>query len=410
MSLDKVPVHILLVDDDKTDRKAFERFVHKSRLPYIYDAVGSKREALELIETREFDVVVLDYHLGDGVGLDLVPELAETPVIFVTGAGSEEIAIQAMRRGATDYLVKDSERQYLTMLPNIIRGVIQRKEAEQALRKSEERYRGLAEFADAVIHNVGNVLNSVNASCESIAATLNRSRIGQLERVNHLLQSVSVETDFFVNHPKGKQIPDYLTGLKGKLTEEHEKISEEIDGILKRLLLVREIIETQQSHGKVREASEPLNLLEMVEDAIKVRRATLVRNRIQIAVDVSDALVVSAPKIKLTHILINLLKNAIDAICETDQEVRQVRVAAQLLENGDVQLLIADTGIGISDAVRERLFQHGFTTKKNGHGYGLHYCANIMKELGGRVEVESDGLGTGATVNLFFPSEGVSLR
>lgn len=402
MATDDRPVSVLLVDDDEIDRMAFERFVRKGSHPFDVVPAASKRAATALLAERAFDVVILDYHLGDGVGLDLLPDLGETPVIFITGGGSEEFAIQALSRGATDYMIKDAERHYLHLLPAAIRGVRERKAAEMELRRSEERYRQLAEFADTVIHNVGNVLNSVNASCESIMNILNRSRVGQLERVNQLLDHCKDETDFFSEHPKGKQIPDYLKGLQVKLDREHQSIQDETQGILKRLLLIREIIETQQSQGKVGDVGEMLLLSEIVEDAVKVRSSALQKYRIELSVDIPDGLRVFAPKVKLTHILINLLKNSIEAIADYHGSARRIGIHAKREADGRIQLDIDDTGIGIDETTYRGLFQHGFTTKKDGHGYGLHYCARVMKELKGEVRVHSDGYGAGATVTLIF--------
>nr|WP_279382556.1 hybrid sensor histidine kinase/response regulator [Acanthopleuribacter pedis] len=396
------PVNVLLVDDDDIDRMAFARFVRKGNHPFVVHEAASKRAAIALLAERAFDVVVLDYHLGDGVGLDLLPHLGDTPVIFITGGGSEEFAIQALSRGATDYMIKDADRYYLQLLPAAIRGVRERKAAELELRRSEERYRELAEFADTVIHNVGNVLNSVNASCESIMNILNRSRVGQLERVNQLLEHCRDETDFFTDHPKGKQIPDYLQGLQVKLDSEQQSIQEETQGILKRLLLVREIIETQQSQGKMREAGEPLVLSEIVEDALRVRAAALQKNGIDLEVVIPEGMQVFAPKIKLTHILINLLKNSIEAINEYAESTRKMWLLANQNEQEQVVLELRDTGVGIDEEAFKQLFRHGFTTKENGHGYGLHYCARVMKELGGEVKVFSDGYGKGARVSLLF--------
>ncbi|CAM2008358.1 ATP-binding protein [Acanthopleuribacter pedis] len=402
MTADIRPVNVLLVDDDDIDRMAFARFVRKGNHPFVVHEAASKRAAIALLAERAFDVVVLDYHLGDGVGLDLLPHLGDTPVIFITGGGSEEFAIQALSRGATDYMIKDADRYYLQLLPAAIRGVRERKAAELELRRSEERYRELAEFADTVIHNVGNVLNSVNASCESIMNILNRSRVGQLERVNQLLEHCRDETDFFTDHPKGKQIPDYLQGLQVKLDSEQQSIQEETQGILKRLLLVREIIETQQSQGKMREAGEPLVLSEIVEDALRVRAAALQKNGIDLEVVIPEGMQVFAPKIKLTHILINLLKNSIEAINEYAESTRKMWLLANQNEQEQVVLELRDTGVGIDEEAFKQLFRHGFTTKENGHGYGLHYCARVMKELGGEVKVFSDGYGKGARVSLLF--------
>lgn len=137
-------IRILLVENDEVDRMAVERLVRDKGLPYDLKTAASLAEGMEQINKFKFDVILLDYQLGDGTGLDLLKEIRETPVILVTGSGSEEIAVQAMREGAYDYLIKDPVRNYLTVLPSTVQNVILRKRAE------EEREKLIKELQDAL--------------------------------------------------------------------------------------------------------------------------------------------------------------------------------------------------------------------------------------------------------------------
>ncbi len=138
-------LRVLFIDDDDIDREAVERHIRKKHLPYLLQTAASESEALDALREGDFDVVLLDYDLGTATGLDLLPHTGDIPVIFVTGSGSEEIAIKAMRRGAYDYLIKDPDRNYLAVLPLTIRKVMEHKRAEVALKESEERYKELAD-------------------------------------------------------------------------------------------------------------------------------------------------------------------------------------------------------------------------------------------------------------------------
>ncbi|MDQ7798281.1 MAG: HD domain-containing phosphohydrolase [Candidatus Edwardsbacteria bacterium] len=141
MELDKL--RILLLDDDEVDRMAISRYIQKEDLPYEVDMVTSISEARQKLSDNEYDLALLDYLLPDGKGLDLLKTAKEVPVIFVTGSGDENIAVQALRGGAYDYLIKDPERNYLIVLPATINNVMERKKAEKALKESEIKHRVL---------------------------------------------------------------------------------------------------------------------------------------------------------------------------------------------------------------------------------------------------------------------------
>jgi HD-GYP domain-containing protein (c-di-GMP phosphodiesterase class II)/FixJ family two-component response regulator len=141
MELDKL--RILLLDDDEVDRMAVKRLVEKDGLPYEIDLAVSIAEATQKLADRYYDLALLDYLLPDGRGLDLLKITGEVPVIFVTGSGDENIAVQALRGGAYDYLIKDPERNYLIVLPATINNVMERKKAENALKESEIKHRVL---------------------------------------------------------------------------------------------------------------------------------------------------------------------------------------------------------------------------------------------------------------------------
>ena len=117
---------VLLVEDDKIDRMAFERFAKKNDFPYNYMIAKSVFEARSLLEEMKFSAVIMDYNLGDGTAFDLFGYIKHTPIIIVTGAGDQEIAVKAMKKGAYDYIIKDPEGNYLKMLPLTVENAINR--------------------------------------------------------------------------------------------------------------------------------------------------------------------------------------------------------------------------------------------------------------------------------------------
>ncbi|MCP4149050.1 MAG: PAS domain S-box protein, partial [bacterium] len=147
----ELPVRILLVDDDEIDREAIRRHISRERLPFALTTASSEADALEALKKEIFDVVLLDYDLRISTGLDILPHVSSIPVIFITGSGSEEIAVEAMRRGAKDYLIKDPDRNYLTVLPLTISNVLEHRDSEKNLRESEARFRALTEKASDLV-------------------------------------------------------------------------------------------------------------------------------------------------------------------------------------------------------------------------------------------------------------------
>ncbi len=139
-------IKVLLVEDDAVDRMAFERFIKTERLPFDYVCADSVTEGHRVLNSQNFDVVLMDYSLGDGTALDLFPKVPEdVPIVIVTGTGHEEIAVQAMKSGASDYLIKDVDGNYLKILAATVKNALRAKWAEKALRESEQRYRLLTQ-------------------------------------------------------------------------------------------------------------------------------------------------------------------------------------------------------------------------------------------------------------------------
>jgi signal transduction histidine kinase len=400
--LSKNLVQILVIDDDEVDRKALCRFASEKSLPYRFSYAGSYEDALQMLQDSRFALILLDYDLGDRTGFELLPELAETPVIMVTGGGSEAVAVQALRKGIYDYIVKDHDRHYLQSLEVSIRNVLQRRQAEESLRRGEERYRLLAEFSNTVIHNVGNVLNSIAASCENLNTRWQKSKIDHLGRLSDLVTDHISESAFLREHPKGKQIPEFMVRLYEKLKADREATFDEIQQVERSLNLIREIIQTQQSQGRYQERNETVCLATLIDEALNVRRVALMRAGIRLHVDVETNLKLRLPPFKLTHILVNLIKNAIEAIQANPDSSRNLNINSYRDGEGQVIISIEDSGIGIPEDQLEQVFEHGFTTKPDGHGYGLHYCRTAMRDMGGYIRIESDGRYQGATFKLVF--------
>ena len=187
---------VLLIEDDKIDQMAFERLVKREDLPYDYQIAGSVSEAREVLAAERFDAVLMDYVLGDGTAFDLFGEAKDAPIVMMTGSGDEAIAVQAMKAGALDYLVKDPEGNYLTTLPVTVESVISRRLAEEELERYRERLEELVEERTAEVTRSNEQLLAEITERKQAEEELQRTLERLREALGGIIQTVvlTVET------------------------------------------------------------------------------------------------------------------------------------------------------------------------------------------------------------------------
>jgi PAS domain S-box-containing protein len=265
------------------------------------------------------------------------------------------------------------------------------------------RQAGMAEVATSVLHNVGNVLNSVNVSSSLIAEKVRQSKVSSLAKVVALLQTHEADLPgFFANDPQGKQLPSYLASLATRLTQEQEKVLNEIAALSANIQHIKEVVAMQQSHAKTGGLKETVPVIDMVEDALRLNLGSLDRHSVKLVREFSPVPPVSVEKHKVLQILVNLIRNAKYACDDSGRDDKQItlRVASS---DGTVKISVEDNGVGIAPENLTRIFGHGFTTRKEGHGFGLHSGALAAKELGGALKAFSEGPGQGAIFTLELP-------
>lgn len=290
------------------------------------------------------------------------------------------------------------------------REIADRIRAEQELDKLHKqvlaatRQAGMAEVATGVLHNVGNVLNSVNISTSLLNEQFEKSRAANVSRVAQLLQSHAGDLgEFLKNDPKGRALPEYLAELGQRLDAERVKMRADLQGLVAGIEHIKEIVNMQQSYAKLSGETESLPVPQLVEDALRMNAAAFTRHGVTLQREFSPVPYVSVDKHKVLQILTNLMHNAKYAVDETTQERKLIRVGIGVESTGFVAITITDNGVGIPAENLTRIFQHGFTTRKEGHGFGLHSGALAAKEMGGALTVCSEGLGQGATFTLTLP-------
>jgi predicted ATPase/signal transduction histidine kinase/tRNA A-37 threonylcarbamoyl transferase component Bud32 len=327
--------------------------------------------------------------------LSLLSHLASQAAISIENARlyADVQRAQAALRDANDELERRVEERTREL-----------KEAQARL-VSTAREVGMAEVASNVLHNVGNVLTSAVVNLEMMRGGVTSLRLSQLKRaVSLMLERRDTLADFLTGDARGRQLPDYLAALSDELLRGQTVLLEEMDAMGKHVEHIRAIVQVQQTYAKASLLTEECELSQLITDALRIQLPALQRHGVRITQQLEAVPKVRVDKHKVLQILINLISNARYALDAIPEGQRHLCVRLRAEENRALIQLV-DNGMGIAPELRERLFSHGFTTRKGGHGFGLHSSALTANLLGGRLTLESEGLGQGATATLVLPLE-----
>ncbi|MDP3814515.1 DAHL domain-containing protein [Pseudomonas sp.] len=272
---------------------------------------------------------------------------------------------------------------------------------------STARQAGMAEIASNVLHNVGNVLNSVNVSADLVSRKVRGSKAQGLAKAVQLINEHSSDLgDFMTLDEKGKLLPGYLNQLVAALASEQQGIVEELAQLTKSIDHIKEIVATQQSYAGASSLVEPVQITDLFEDALRIHAGALIRQQIRVIKEYGELPLLWLDKHRLLLILVNLISNAKQAMAGLDEQLRALTLSVKLLDPRNVRICVQDQGEGIAPENLTRIFAHGFTTRQDGHGFGLHSCVLAAKEMGGSLTAHSDGAGKGATFTLELPLQG----
>lgn len=300
--------------------------------------------------------------------------------------------------------------QEISGLIGISRDITDLKRTERELQEKNEdlvetsRLAGMAEVATGVLHNVGNVLNSVNVSANVVSEKIRRSKTSNLDRVCRLLNANKDNLSaFLTENEKGRQIPTFLEKLAGVLRDERDALLKELAEMRKNVDHIGEIIATQQGYAKVGGTIELIAPTELIDQALNMEDSSLSRHDVDVVKQIEATPPIFVVKNKLLQVLVNLIRNSKQAMLEASP--KKLYITARQLNEDGVEISVRDTGKGISKENLETIFAHGFTTKKDGHGFGLHSSALAIKEMGGSISAESEGLGKGAMFVVKLPTK-----
>jgi signal transduction histidine kinase len=277
------------------------------------------------------------------------------------------------------------------------------KEAEEKLELMHRqlldasRHAGMAEVATGVLHNVGNVLNSVNVSATLISDKVRHTKAANVAKLATLFSDHKSDlADFLTADARGKMIPEYLVTLAESLAAEQDTLITELADLRKNIEHIKDIVSMQQSYARTSGVIETISVTEMVEDVLRLNAISLASHDIVTLCDYQARPVITTDRHKVVQILINLLRNAKHSCNDSGRTDKKVTVRVTD-DHRHIRIAVVDNGVGIPPENLSRIFNHGFTTRKDGHGFGLHSGALAAKELGGSLTAQSEGPGCGAT-------------
>jgi PAS domain S-box-containing protein len=434
---DKVPVRdkdgkvigIIVMAQDITVRKRAEESVR-----LLSSAVEQSRESIMITDAELGfpgpNIIFVNPAFTRMTGYSAEEAIGKTPQIL-EGPGTDKAVLTALRQqlqrgegseGEGVHYRKDgtefdvewqitpirNSRGELTHFVSIQRDITERKRAERAVETLNKelhdasRRAGMAEVATGVLHNVGNVLNSINVSTSLVVERLQKSRVSRLSEVAKLLSEHQADLSaFLTGDERGRKLPEFLAQLAVHLSRETQQIAEEMQAVAGNVEHIKEIVATQQSYAGSFGVLEPLDVRDAIEDALRIHGGALNRHDIQIVRMLEPVPTVLVDKHKVLQILVNLISNAKYAM--TDSPVKTLTIKTYPSAEGGIQISVHDTGCGIVAENITRIFAHGFTTKKQGHGFGLHSSALAAKEMNALLIADSDGAAQGAVFTLVFP-------
>jgi len=421
------------IGEDTTERKEAEE-----SLRLLSSAVSQSKESI-MITDAQLDlpgprILFINPAFTKMTGYSLEEVLGKTPRML-QGADTDRSVLQRLRKnlengktfqGETTNYRKDGSTFYLEWqvapIYNVVgivthyvaveRDISERKKAEHELRETHKqlldvsRQAGMAEIATNILHNVGNVLNSVNVSASLLEDGVRKSKVSSLGKVVALLQEHQSDLAvFFSSNPQGQKLPEYLARLSEHLLGDQSMALMELDSLRANIEHIKQIVAVQQNYAKVSGIKEVIDVRELVEDSLRMNLGALDRHKVMLIREMDDVPPLYAEKHKILQILVNLVSNAKHACSESPGKDKKItlRVAQA---GGFLRIAVIDNGIGILPENLTRLFNHGFTTRKDGHGFGLHGGALAALEMGGSLTAQSGGSEKGSCFTLELPSKG----
>jgi two-component system, sensor histidine kinase ChiS len=394
----------VLVVDDTPDVLAYIAELLQDECEVVTAADGEL--AWALLQRVPVQAIVSDVMMPNLDGLGLTARLkatagfAHVPIILLTARGGSGASVTGLDTGADDYIAKPFSPAELKAR---VRAVLRMGQLQTQLRDRSHQA-GMAQIATNVLHNVGNVLNSVNVSAGLVTHRLQTSQVAGLTQAVALMDEHAEDlADFLCRDARGKLLPSYLGQLAQALVAEQHDVIEELRQLAKSVDHIKEIVATQQSYARAAGVVEAVLVRDLVDDALRMNAGALARHEVSVVKQLADLPLLPLDKHRALLILVNLISNAKYAMHCVHDRPRQLTLQAEAPSLQTLRIRLVDNGEGIAPENLARIFSHGFTTRRNGHGFGLHSCVLAAREMGGTLTAHSDGPGLGATFTLELP-------
>jgi PAS domain S-box-containing protein len=378
------------------------------RVNYAFSAKFGESNPEKLVGKTDFDFFTLEHAQA---AFDNEQEILRTERPIVNLEEKETWPDGRVTWGSTTKMPFYNEYGQVIGTFGITRDITARKHAENALADSQRRLldasrlAGMAEVASGVLHNVGNAFNSVNTAASLALDKLRASRLTKLAKLSELVEQHAADLPGFLsNDARGRQLPVYLTQLTRELLREREELMTELESLGRGVDHIKTVIAMQQSFADASSILEDLQISDLIDEALVMRGGGLARHRIEVQKDLVSVPPIRAPRHRVMEILVNLITNAEHALNDISTRKRVITLAVRPEPGARVRVTVSDNGVGIAAENLRRIFSFGFTTKKHGHGFGLHNSALAAKEMNGQLSANSAGPDQGAEFILILPT------
>jgi DNA-binding LacI/PurR family transcriptional regulator/signal transduction histidine kinase len=268
---------------------------------------------------------------------------------------------------------------------------------------TEQAYReGMADISIEILHNIGNILNSINVSASLMKTATDSPLIPYLINANQLLSSHLEDLgNFIARDPKGMKLMQFYLKLGTYFAEFKNQVLYNSTRLDEKIKSIVDLISAQQTYTGVNESIERHDIASILDDTIKLMAESIEKYQIQVTKDYRVRPQIMVQRLKLFHVLFNLINNAKTAMTETKADERKLTLTICEDEKGKY-IRISNNGYGPSHNLLEKIFDFGYPNPTTGYELGLHSCIKYMDEMGGKIWADANNPNQGTTFVLQF--------